>query len=148
MSSHLPLLSGVLLVDDGLHLVPVLHQHHREIFVGELAHGEGEVVRPRDPAAEQAGFGLKVASDVDVHGVKVDRHPGPALHAAGARHREGRAQFRLIRQLSRGAGAAGAAHAEQANQKSRWEKHRTCRGTTSTQLGRSVWNHTDSLPVM
>lgn len=124
--THLPLLAGVLLVHDGLHLVPVLHQHDGQVLVGELPHREGEVVRARHAAAEQAGFGVEVPADVDVDGVEGHGHLGPALHAVGARHREGRAQLRVLRQPGQSQRAGGVAQAQQANQSDRREQHGVC----------------------
>lgn len=127
---YLPLLSSILFIDNGLHFVPVLHQHHRKIFVREFAHSEGEVVGPGNSTAKQAGFGLKIASDVDINGVKGHRHLGPTLHAVGTCNRESRAQLHVIRQTSEGLGATCTAHTKQANQKARWEQHHVCRKTT------------------
>lgn len=129
-ATYLPLLSSILFIDNGLHFIPVLHQHHRKIFVRELAHSEGEVVGPGDSAAKQASFGLKIASDVDIDGVKGHRHLGATLHAVGTRNRESRAQLHIIRQASESLGTACMAHTKQANQKACWEQHHVCRKTT------------------
>lgn len=121
--THLPLLAGVLLVHNGLHLVPVLHQHHGQVFVGELPHREGKVVGPGDAAAKQSGLGIKIPADVDVNCVKGHCHFGSPFHAVTAWHGEGRAELCVVQQAGETPGLAGVAQPQEANQHARMQQH-------------------------
>lgn len=70
LALHLAALLAVVVVGDGLHLLAVLDQHDRQQLLGELAHGEREVVDAGDAAAEAPRVGVEVMTHIDQQSVE------------------------------------------------------------------------------
>lgn len=93
LTLDLPPSPEVVIIGNGLHLLTVLHQNHRQHLLRKFSHREGKVVRSGDPAAEVSGVWVEVPSDVDHEPVEGHRPLVPSQDAVGSRGREGRAEL-------------------------------------------------------
>lgn len=92
LTLDLPPSPEVVIIGDGLHLLPVLNQNHRQHLLRKFPHREGKVVRSGDSAAEVPGVRVEVPSDVDHEPVEGYRPLVPSQDAVGSRGREGGAE--------------------------------------------------------
>lgn len=102
LALDLPPYPAVVIISHGLHLVPVLHQNHREQLFRELPHGEGEIICPGDAAAEVAAVWVEVLSNVDHELVEGHSSLLAPHHAAGSSGRESRAEVRCSQRELKG----------------------------------------------
>lgn len=102
LALYFPPFLAVVIVGNGLHLLSVLHQYHREHFLWKFPHRKGEIVSPGDAAAVVTGVWIEVPSDVDLEPVKGHCLLLASDHTVGLCGRERRAKTCRHRRCMKG----------------------------------------------